>query len=155
MAVDVYYQAGLPSRFWPYATQALCDGINTVVKNGESCYNKSHKNGHFQGKYIPFGCLVDYYHTKRTCARKSAGSKDIPDEDKEDDLDDEEEENVDAVDQDEKREHVEKFLAHDIDHGFIGLRKFSPRGVPGIFLGHRVSPGGCLEGRLEGRLFCV
>ena len=40
-------QAGLPNKFWPYATQAFCHALNTSVKNGESRYNLRHKNGHF------------------------------------------------------------------------------------------------------------
>ena len=45
-----------------------------------------------------------------------------------------------------ERDKVNKTLAQDIDHGFTDLPKFSPRAVPGIFLGHRMSPGGVWKG---------
>jgi len=114
-------QAGLPSKFWPYATQAFCNGINTVVKNGESCYNKRHKQGHFLGKYIPFGCLVDYYPTKRTYLKGSSKSKDIPDEG-EDSSDDEDEDKHENVEQEntkviEGEEKIDATLALDISEG--------------------------------------
>ena len=45
-----------------------------------------------------------------------------------------------------KPDNVDKRLTDEIDHGDTVLPKFSPRGVPGIFLGHRMSPGGVWKG---------
>ena len=66
--------------------------------------------------------MITILPSERIYARKSAGSKDIPDEDEEDDLDDGEEENIDTVDHDEKHEHVDKSLARDIDYGFTDAK---------------------------------
>ena len=86
-------QAGLPSKFWPYAVRAFCNGINFKLVDGESCYFRR-RNEHFHGKTIPFGCLIDYFPTKRTYRKnKSSSSKTAPADDDEHELADEEEEN--------------------------------------------------------------
>ena len=90
-------QAGLPNKFWPFATQAFCHALNTSINNGESRYNLRHKNGHFNGKIIPFGCLVDYYPTKRTYLK--------PDSSKSGEAEDED---AEEVEDDSKDIHVEK-----------------------------------------------
>ena len=57
--------AGLPPGFWPYAMRAFCFGSNIAMRNGDSAWNRRHKKGHFQGKIIPFGALVDFRQNKR------------------------------------------------------------------------------------------
>ena len=149
-------QAGLPSKFWPYATQAFCNGVNFSMRNGDSCYNRRLKNGHFNGKVIPFGCLIDYYPTKRTYRKSKTVAKDRQNAsehadlfDEIDDYDDE----VEGVDghepnvhidhegqQEQKYASVNKLLGDEIAHGDTDLPKFSPRAIPGAFLGQRLSP---------------
>jgi len=144
-------QAGLPSKFWPFATQAFCNGLNTIALGEESRYFKRH-GVEFPGKLIPFGCLVDYYPTKRTYrkSRPASGVKDKPVHDDDGDSSDEEcdadDEPSRLVDEVAATSNVDKHLADEIDHGDEELPKFSPRGVPGIFLGHRFSPGGVWKG---------
>jgi len=145
-------QAGLPSKFWPFASQAFCNGLNTVVVDGDSRYNKRHGEGHFPGKHIPFGCLVDYYPTKRTYRHGGSSSSKDKNVDHEDDIewgDDEHDVDSDMNDREPRKDDisvVSKSLAEEIDPGSKELPKFSPRGVPGIFLGHRMSPGGVWKG---------
>ena len=141
-------QAGLPSKFWPFASQAFCNGVNTVVVDGDSKYHKRHGEGHFPGKFIPFGCLVDYYPTKRTFRQGGSSSSKDREFDREDDVEWEEVDS-DVPDKEIGKDDtnvVSKTLAEEIDPGTKELPKFSPRGVPGIFLGHRMSPGGVWKG---------
>ena len=131
--------------------------MNTVINGESSRYFKRH-GVEFHGKLIPFGCLVDYYPTKRTYrkSRPSSGAKDKPAPDDDDDsdieeydADDEPHDPLDSVvdmDKRDKRVVHDKHLADEIDHGDEELPKFSPRGIPGVFLGHRFSPGGVWKG---------
>jgi hypothetical protein len=124
-----------------------------TIRNGNSCYHKRHNAGHFEGKLIPFGCLVDYCPTKRTCRKsKSLSSKD-PDPGEGDEADEElddgnEPDNVgeDITAQAELLDKNKSEIVDDIDHGDTDLPKFAPRRIPGIFLGHRMSPGGVWKG---------
>ena len=142
-------QAGLPNQFWPYATQAFCHALNTSVKNGEPRYNLRHKKGYFNGKILPFGCLIDYYPTKRTYRKKEgAKSVDADDEDEDDHEDEDIKENRDKVDldvDDSKPSPHDKHLIDELNHGDTDLPKFSPRAVPGMFR-YRLSPGGIWKG---------
>jgi hypothetical protein len=48
--------AGLPAKYWPYATRHFCFSCNIEVVNGDSVYNRRHKKGLFPGVELPFGC---------------------------------------------------------------------------------------------------
>ena len=51
--------AGLPSNFWPYASQCVCFNYNTDWSSGEpSPWNKAHNKGECEAQRLPFGCLV-------------------------------------------------------------------------------------------------
>ena len=94
--------------------------------------------------------MVDYYPTKRTYrvpnATKRGNEHDVEDEnDDEDDSD--AHVGVELEKQkDDKTISMDKHLADELNHGDTDLPKFSPRAVPGIFLGYRLSPGGVWKG---------
>ena len=106
---------------------------------GDSAYNKRHKFGHFSGEVLPFGCLVDYYpilidrvNTPKSKPGEAAGSSDAHrggDEGDALEVDPDEAE----LDQD------TTMLQTDED---TDRPKFATRGVPGIFLGYHLNPGG-------------
>ena len=109
-----------------------------------------HKNCHFNGKTLPFGCLVDYYPTKRTYRKKDPAKSCKADDEEEDDLEDDDikenrEKGVPVKDDDKPSPH-DKHLIDELNHGDTDLPKFSPRAVPGIFLRYRLSPGGIWKG---------
>ena len=52
--------SGVPEGMWPFAAAAFCFGVNTGIINGDSPWNRRFKKGHFRGKLIPFGSLVEY-----------------------------------------------------------------------------------------------
>ena len=64
-ARSLLLQAGLPSRFWPFAVQAFCNGLTTMIV-GDRSRSCKRRGVEFHGALIPFGCLVDYFPTKRT-----------------------------------------------------------------------------------------
>ena len=124
-----------------------------IIRNGDSCYHKRHNAGHFEGKMIPFGSFVDYYPTKRTYRKRPSSSSKDPDPDDADEADEEVDDtnNASKVGEDitaqaEVLEKNKSEFVDDIDHGDTDLPKFAPRGIPGIFLGHRMSPGGVWKG---------
>ena len=53
-------QAGLPGAYWPYSMRHYCFAQNIAIVGGDSSWNKRHQQGHFPGRSIPFGCLVDF-----------------------------------------------------------------------------------------------
>jgi hypothetical protein len=129
-------QAGLPSKFWPFAVQAFCNGVNLSEAGGVSAYFKRH-GVEFHGKLIQFGCLVDYYPTKRTY-RESGKSKSS--KRKSDDSDLEDSDGEDETGETDKLAVTKKFV-EGVDDQDTDLPKFSPRAIPGIFLGHRMASG--------------
>lgn len=52
-------QAGLPAKFWPYATRMYCISRNMRAREGDSPWLRMRSNIDFAGKGLPFGCLVD------------------------------------------------------------------------------------------------
>jgi hypothetical protein len=50
--------AGMPPMYWPYSVKAASMGMN-VVGGTRSPYYLKHGVA-FAGKFIPFGCLIDY-----------------------------------------------------------------------------------------------
>ena len=58
-------QSGLPYTWWPYAVQHFCAARNIQVVEGESVYNRRHKNGHCRALEVPFGAMVIYAPTKK------------------------------------------------------------------------------------------
>ena len=56
----VLESAGFPSCFWPLASAYFCHMLNIKLHEGDSAWNLRHKNGHFKGLRIPFGCAVDF-----------------------------------------------------------------------------------------------
>lgn len=71
------FQAGLPSKFWPFAAQAFYNGMNLVLNKDKSRYHKRH-GVEIHGKLILFGCLIYYYPAKRTYAKGKARSPKDP-----------------------------------------------------------------------------
>ncbi len=59
-AKTLLLQAGLPRGYWPYAMRSYCFAQNIDIVNGDSAWNKRHGQGQFDGRSIPFGCLVDF-----------------------------------------------------------------------------------------------
>eukprot|EP00972_Heterocapsa_arctica_P039032 5748587-Heterocapsa_arctica.AAC.1 len=37
-------QSGMPTGYWPHAADAFCDHINFVIIDGDSAWNKRHRN---------------------------------------------------------------------------------------------------------------
>jgi len=62
-ARTILEHAGLPHKFWPYAVRHWCFAHNIHQSDGNSPWHKRHKKGHFEGKILPFGCLVDFMAT--------------------------------------------------------------------------------------------
>ena len=52
--------SGLPTPYWPYASHCFCHHANIRMVEGDSAWNKRHKQGHFKGDIIPFGTLIDF-----------------------------------------------------------------------------------------------
>ena len=52
--------SGLPTSYWPYASRCFCHHANIRMVEGDSAWNKRHKQGHFKGEIIPFGALIDF-----------------------------------------------------------------------------------------------
>ena len=52
--------SGLPTPYWPYASRCFCHHANIRMVEGDSAWNKRHKQGHFKGDIIPFGALIDF-----------------------------------------------------------------------------------------------
>eukprot|EP00972_Heterocapsa_arctica_P011643 1706034-Heterocapsa_arctica.AAC.1 len=50
----------MPASYWRRAADAICDHINVVIRNGDSAWNKHHREGHFKGKQVPFGALIEF-----------------------------------------------------------------------------------------------
>ena len=82
--------AGLDAWYWPYSVKAAAHALN-IVGGRNSPYFSRHAI-EFQGKFIPFGCLVDYLPTSNEAGPSTS--------------------------------------------------VFSPRGVPGIFIGYHFCSGG-------------
>ncbi len=59
-AKTLLLQAGLPRGYWPYAMRSYCFAQNIDIVDGDSAWNKRHGQGQFDGRSIPFGCLVDF-----------------------------------------------------------------------------------------------
>ena len=55
--------------WWPYAIQHFCFASNIEVVDGDSAWNKRHKQGHFKGDLFPFGSKV-YFHPTPPKAKK-------------------------------------------------------------------------------------
>ena len=55
--------------WWPYAIQHVCFASNIEVVDGDSAWNKRHKQGHFKGDLFPFGSKV-YFHPTPPKAKK-------------------------------------------------------------------------------------
>eukprot|EP00972_Heterocapsa_arctica_P037445 5511236-Heterocapsa_arctica.AAC.1 len=53
-------QAGMPTSFWPKAADAFCDHINFAIVDGDSAWNKRHKDVHFTGMQVPFEALSEF-----------------------------------------------------------------------------------------------
>ena len=49
-----------PDSFWGAAGEHFCFSSNIALIDGDSAYNRRHKDGHFKGQQIPFGALVDF-----------------------------------------------------------------------------------------------
>ena len=47
----------LPASYWPYASRCFCHHANIRMVEGDSAWNKRHKQGHFKGEIISFGAL--------------------------------------------------------------------------------------------------
>ena len=54
-------QAGLEARWWPYATKYFAVARNIENRGGGSAWSKRHAPLPFNGKLLPFGCLVDFF----------------------------------------------------------------------------------------------
>ena len=54
-------QAGLEARWWPYATKYFAVARNIENRGGGSAWSKRHDPLPFNGKLLPFGCLVDFF----------------------------------------------------------------------------------------------
>ena len=52
--------SGLPTPYWPYASRCFCHHANIRMVEGDSAWNKRHEQGHFEGRIIPFGALIDF-----------------------------------------------------------------------------------------------
>eukprot|EP00972_Heterocapsa_arctica_P090534 13358065-Heterocapsa_arctica.AAC.1 len=50
----------MPTTYWPRAADAFCDHINFAIFDGDSAWNKRHREGPFKGKQVPFGALIDF-----------------------------------------------------------------------------------------------
>ena len=48
------------ASFWPLAGDHFCISSNVAIIDGDSAYNKRHKQGRFKGQSFPFGALVDF-----------------------------------------------------------------------------------------------
>ena len=52
--------SGLPTSYGPYASRCFCHHANIRMVEGDSAWNKRHKQGHFKGDVIPFGALIGF-----------------------------------------------------------------------------------------------
>ena len=52
--------SGLPTSYWAYASRCFCHHAIIRMVEGDSAWNKRHKQGHFKGNVIPFGALIDF-----------------------------------------------------------------------------------------------
>ena len=52
--------SGLPTSYWPFASRCFCHRANIRMVDGDSAWNKCHKQGHFEGEMIPFGALIAF-----------------------------------------------------------------------------------------------
>jgi hypothetical protein len=66
-----------PATFWPPASEHYCFSVNIALIDGDSCYNRRHKQGHFKGQQIPFGALCDFMPQPDTKV-ESIGPKTLP-----------------------------------------------------------------------------
>ena len=53
-------QAGFPPPWWPWAMRHWCHARNIEIIDGDSAWNKRHKQGQWKGPVIPFGAKVWY-----------------------------------------------------------------------------------------------
>ena len=71
-------QSGFSAEtFWPESGEHFCFSSNIVIVNGDSAYNRRHKQGRFKGMLIPFWSLVDFMPQPDTKV-ESMGPKTIP-----------------------------------------------------------------------------
>ena len=52
--------SGLPISYWPYASRCFCHHATMRMVEGDSAWNKRHKQVHVKGEIIPFGALIDF-----------------------------------------------------------------------------------------------
>ena len=52
--------AGMDHKWWPWALQHFAFAHNIVLRDGDSPWNARHGDGHFKGRKLPLGCLVDF-----------------------------------------------------------------------------------------------
>ena len=141
------YQAGLPFKFWPYACKCFCVNVNVEIKGGDSAFNRRHKVGHFGGKLIPFGALIDFFPTPRAYVNKSGkgnraavSSADVPTSDNDVVVD----EGSDVEDTGAQLSEEDVIIKDDEPD--LLRPKFSTKSVPGLFLGYHMLPGGLWKG---------
>ena len=73
------HQAGLEARWWPYATKYFAVARNVENRGGGSAWSKRHAPLPFNGKLLPFGCLVDFFPVAPKPRRvEKGGSKTLP-----------------------------------------------------------------------------
>ncbi len=53
-------QSGLDPSWWRFASRHYTLCRNIVVRDGDSCYHRRRKKGHFNGLHVPYGALVEY-----------------------------------------------------------------------------------------------
>ena len=47
--------SGLPTSYWPYASRCFCHHANIRMVEGDSAWNRRHKQGHFEGNKTHLG----------------------------------------------------------------------------------------------------
>ena len=65
-------QSGLSETWWPDACTHFCAASNLAINNGDSSYNRRHKDGHCAAMKIPFGALVTYLPTEDSSRKPKA-----------------------------------------------------------------------------------
>ena len=143
--------AGLPAKYWPYATKYFCMASNIEIEGGTSPWFERH-GSQFTGMRLPFGCLVDYYPTpKRPDSAAMKANKEAKEtkkskgasaegDDAASSSSDEEKHEDDARDEENEALNIDEheWLKSNIEDS---KAKFDPTSSAGIFLGYALESG--------------